>query len=483
MTPRYLSRIFLITLPLMSAFSYAASDDEMLRAFSEAAHAKPFLAVEPTSKPKAKSADQKELTRLRARINQLEEQRAESTRDKIQEALKTQQQESKKKLAALEAENQQQAKSLAKLAQELKAAQQQVAEAIQRRTPHLPDKEAENATLQLEKQQLTEEVSKLKQALKEAERQNKLLSDTQKNAETLKDQRIENDKKLAALDAEKKQQALKAAELRTQLDKVQEAVKRNEAQLKAQHDANSKQLNQQLQAAKDAAKRREDALKQHQEQHISALSAELDRAKKQAAIAAPPKSEAERDGYMLGQSIASNAVVQLQMAKDSGINVNLDQIVAGFATQLTTGTSTLSGEEMSRRYSVMQEAINKNMDTLIAQGYEQLNQQSGKRKTLVTQNGVRWYSVKAVDTKLIPEQQVQVSVKISTLKGKVINDFADDKVMYDHNLPALLHDGMSLTGRGGAVEGWALAKDIIEREPLPPWVAPYDVIHYQLAIK
>jgi hypothetical protein len=42
---------------------------------------------------------------------------------------------------------------------------------------------------------------------------------------------------------------------------------------------------------------------------------------------------------------------------------------------------------------------------------------------------------------------------------------------------------MTLTGKGGAVEGWALAKDSFEREPLPQWVAPYDVIHYQLAIK
>ncbi|XXN63096.1 hypothetical protein ACRQ84_14145 [Enterobacter ludwigii] len=65
----------------------------------------------------------------------------------------------------------------------------------------------------------------------------------------------------------------------------------------------------------------------------------------------------------------------------------------------------------------------------------------------------------------------------------MINDFTDDNVQFEDSLPPLLHDGMSLTGKGGAVEGWALAKDSFEREPLPQWVAPYDVIHYQLAIK
>ncbi|BAN99114.1 hypothetical protein E05_43480 [Plautia stali symbiont] len=54
---------------------------------------------------------------------------------------------------------------------------------------------------------------------------------------------------------------------------------------------------------------------------------------------------------------------------------------------------------------------------------------------------------------------------------------------FNDSLPPLLREGMSLTGKGGAVEGWALAKDIYERELLPPWVAPYDVIHYKLAIK
>ena len=226
---------------------------------------------------------------------------------------------------------------------------------------------------------------------------------------------------------------------------------------------------------------------QAQQASSEKLTAELETAKKQPAVVAQslaePKSDAERDGYMLGQSIASNTVVQLQMVKDSGLTISLDQMIAGFTTQLKTGTSAMSSEEMSRRYAVMQDAINKNMGSLIEKGYAQLNKQLDKRKTLLTQNGVRWFAVKPVKAKLIPEQQVEVSVKITTLGGKVINDFANDQVTFDNNLPPLLYEGMSLTGAGGAVEGWALAKDIIEREPLPPWVAPYDVIHYQLAIK
>lgn len=216
---------------------------------------------------------------------------------------------------------------------------------------------------------------------------------------------------------------------------------------------------------------------------IAQLKADLKKAPPASVEPAEPKTDAERDGYTLGQSIASNAVVQLQMVKDVGLNISMDQLIAGLTTQLQTGTSAIGGAEMSQRYAKMQASMNQGMGKLIEQGYAQLDKQVDKRKTLRAENGMRWFAVKAVQTKLIPDQQVEVSVKISTLGGKVINDFADDKVPFDNNLPPLLHDGMSLTGQGGAVEGWALAKDIVEREPLPPWVAPYDVIHYQLAVK
>lgn len=259
--------------------------------------------------------------------------------------------------------------------------------------------------------------------------------------------------------------------------------------------ARIRQLEKQQLAASSSSKTRDDVqqqlsqlqLKQKQQlAEIAQLKSDLKKAPMATEAAVPlsePKSDAERDGYTLGQSIASNAVVQLQMVKDVGLTISMDQLIAGLTTQLKTGTSAIGGEEMSHRYAQMQAAMNKGMGPLIEKGYAQLDKQVENRKSLRSENGVRWFAVKSVKAKLIPDQQVEVSVKISTLGGKVINDFSDDKVPFDNHLPPLLYDGMSLTGQGGAVEGWALAKDIVEREPLPPWVAPYDVIHYQLAIK
>lgn len=357
MTQRHLPRVLLIAALLVPVLAAAASDDEMLHAFDDAARSlpsvpipppqpKPKPTVKPVVKPAAHPEDPSEINQLRLRISQLEKEANEShlNSDKQNEVLKAQ------------------------------------------------------------------------------------LIDSEKKRAVLRTEQAESEKQLAMFKEEKQLQA----------------------------------------------------------KNLATLTTELEIAKKQPAAEAQlaePKSEAERDGYMLGQSIASNAVAQLQMVKDTGLSISMDQLIAGVTTQLKTGTSVMSGEEMSQRYAAMQESINKGMSSLIDKGYAQLDKRSEKRKALMTVNGMRWFAVKSVKTKLIPDQQVEVSVKISTLNGKVINDFADDKVLYDNNLPSLLYDGMSLTGKGGAVEGWALAKDIFEREPLPPWVAPYDVIHYQLAIK
>lgn len=356
------------------------------------------------------------------------------------------------------------------------------------------------------KSEASDQLNQLRAQISELEKQKAALQlKNEQQEKSLKEQQSSSDKKRAALDEEKQQQSqnitrliqeLKAAQqqikdataLRKQLTEAQADAKRDQDALKSQLAESAKmslaQQKQQSESEKKLASLNE--VKVMQQQNIAKLTAELEAAKKQPAAvvaAADPKTDAERDGYMLGQSIASNAVVQLQMVKDTGLTISLDQLIAGFSTQLQTGTSVMNNEEMSRRHAAMQETINKKMGSLIEKGYDQLNKHLEKRKALVTQNGVRWFAVKTVKAKLIPDQQVEVSVKVSTLGGKVINDFADDQVPFDNNLPPLLYEGMSLTGAGGAVEGWALAKDIFEREPLPPWVAPYDVIHYQLAIK
>lgn len=470
MTQRHLLAVLISAALLLPGQAASAADDDMLRAFSEAARtlppapaAKPQPPAKPAAKPAAKTvskAEKKaatapdhsaELTRLRARVAELEKLSA-APAVKADDALKAQLAASDKKLAALSAEKQQQEKNIATLQQALKEAQQQQSAGSAQLTKQLSDARAA----------ATQSADALK-ALK-AENDKALAALQAESKKQLSAQQAESDKKLAALQAESKQQ----------LSAQQAESAQKLAALQTQQAEREKQL-----AALDSDK-------QQQAHNLAQLTRELEAAKQQPAAApklSAPKSDAERDGYTLGQFIASNAVVQLQMVKDIGLSISMDQLIAGLTTQLQSGDSLLDGEEMARRYATMQASIGKGLNALIEKGYAQLDKKVAKRKALKKDLGMQWFAVKSVKGKLLPDQQAAVSVRVTTLSGKVINDFSHDQVPFNDSLPPLLQEGMSLTGKGGAVEGWALAKDIYEREPLPPWVAPYDVIHYQLTIK
>ncbi|ERH63656.1 hypothetical protein N172_21345 [Pantoea dispersa EGD-AAK13] len=556
MTQRHLLAVLISAALLLPGQAASAADDDMLRAFSEAARtlppapaAKPQPPAKPAAKPAAKTvskAEKKaatapdhsaELTRLRLRVAELEKLSA-APAVKADDALKAQLAASDKKLAALSAEKQQQEKNIATLQQALKEAQQQQSAGSAQLTKQLSDAraaatqsadalkalKAENdkalaalqaeskkqlsaqqagndkklAALSVEKQQQEKNIATLQQALKEAQQQQsagiaqltKQLSDARaaatQSADALKALKAENDKALAALQAEsKKQLSAQQAESDKKLAALQAESKQ---QLSAQQAESAQKLAalQTQQAEREKQLAALDSEKQQQAHNLAQLTRELEAAKQQPAAApklSAPKSDAERDGYTLGQFIASNAVVQLQMVKDIGLSISMDQLIAGLTTQLQSGDSLLDGEEMARRYATMQASIGKGLNALIEKGYAQLDKKVAKRKALKKDLGMQWFAVKSVKGKLLPDQQAAVSVRVTTLSGKVINDFSHDQVPFNDSLPPLLQEGMSLTGKGGAVEGWALAKDIYEREPLPPWVAPYDVIHYQLTIK
>ena len=506
MTQRHLLAVLISAALLLPGQAASAADDDMLRAFSEAARtlppapaAKPQPPAKPAAKPAAKTvsrAEKKaatapdhsaELTRLRARVAELEKLSA-APAVKANDEFMSQQAASDKNLAALSAEKQQQEKNIATLQQALKEAQQQHSSGSAQLTKQLSD--ARTAA--------TQSVDALK-ALK-AENEKALAALQAESKKQLSAQQAASDKKLAALQAENskalaalqaesiKQLSAQQAESAQKLAAQQTASDKQLQALQSQQTESEKKLTalQTQQAEREKQLAALDSEKQQQAHNLAQLTRELEAAKQQPAAApklSAPKSDAERDGYTLGQFIASNAVVQLQMVKDIGLSISMDQLIAGLTTQLQSGDSLLDGEEMARRYATMQASIGKGLNALIEKGYAQLDKKVAKRKALKKDLGMQWFAVKSVKGKLLPDQQAAVSVRVTTLSGKVINDFSHDQVPFNDSLPPLLQEGMSLTGKGGAVEGWALAKDIYEREPLPPWVAPYDVIHYQLTIK
>ncbi|WP_343465011.1 hypothetical protein [Pantoea sp.] len=348
------------------------------------------------------------------------------------------------------------------------------------------------ARLQAEIQRLTQQVATLTQAQKNAREQQEarsaqlikqvndaiaaamrseeaLKSEQAKSAKALADAQNHSKKQQQALQAEfEKQRAQQQREATAKLTALQRDLEQQRAALATQQRDSRETLNKE---------------KQQLEKRVASLQAALDAAQKTPDALIEPQGDTARSSYSLGQFIASNIVVQLQMVKDSGIPFDLNQLIAGLTAQLKTGQSALASAEMAQRYAAMQKALTQGLDKLLEKNRAQLAKLGTGRKVLKSDGGIRWFAVKPAKKALNADQNVAVEVKVSTLGGKLINDFKDNHVPFNRSVPPLLYDAMALSGKGGAVEGWALAKDIAAREPLPPWVAPYDIIHYALTLR
>ncbi|WP_165446207.1 hypothetical protein [[Erwinia] mediterraneensis] len=196
-----------------------------------------------------------------------------------------------------------------------------------------------------------------------------------------------------------------------------------------------------------------------------------------------PHSDAERDSYALGQFLATHLSTQVRIIRDAGIPLVTRALNAGLTTRLSQEKSALDNKEMEARYRKLDEKVSQGMGSLIARSYKTLQEKIGKRKALKQSEGMHWFTVKPAKSRLKAKAVVTAKVKMTTLNGEVINDFSQEQLTFDRDLPPLLYEGLSLTGPKGEVEGWALAQDIFDREALPEWVVPYDIIHYQLTVR
>lgn len=472
----YTGRVALLTLLISVAgfsFSSLANDDEeILNLFNETARSLPSAAAEKAQSREAMpsaelKAWQKEKRQLQKRIAQLEALRAQEARaqpsrtsdetdrliKKLEEEIRTNKQTiagQEKALKAAEAKNsgQQTDAKITSLHQQLQASERQLAQ------------------LRQEKQSLSAQLNQ-----QQAERQ-QALQNVQTKLEASERQLAQLRQQKQAASAQKPPQSGEQKQLQAQLAALQQQYQQSQQESEKQRqraDTLDKELTQLT----------------HLMNTSKALAQDVGNAVKpgSSAPSLPLQTEAERDSYTLGQFLATNVNTQIKIIKDAGINILSEPLNAGLTTKLNNGQSAIGDKEMEARYRKLDEKVNQGMNRLIAEGYEKLRKKIGNRKVLKQNEGMSWFTVKPVKNRLRANAVAAVTVKITTLGGKTINTFSDEQLTFDQNLPPLLYEGLSLTGKGGEIEGWALAQDIFERESLPGWVAPYEVLRYQIAVK
>lgn len=455
---RVIPLLLLILFTCCSFSSLATSDEEILNLFNEAARGLTSDAPKVTQEKESALAAQRkawqaEKKQLLQRITQLEAQasaaRTEEAKDqrikKLEEEVKKQQQAFARQEMALKAATAKESSQaqITNLTQQLQAAEKQLAQL----------RSAAQSTSASLKQQLTERQQQLQALQMRLESSEQQRQQEQQHVSKALSQQAETElqTRLATLQQQYQQSQQEGERQRARADKLDNALQ---------------QLRQLVATGKAFA------------QDVSAI---LNPTSPPAA--ASPHSDAERDSYALGQFLAAPLVTQVKIIRDVGIPLIANALNAGLTTRLSQRKSALDNKEMEARYRKLDEKVSRGMSRLIAQGYKKLREKTAGRKVLKQSEGMSWFTVRPAKNRLKEKAVVAVTVKMSTLGGKVINDFSDEQVIVDRELPPLLYEGLTLSGKKGEIEGWALAQDIFDREALPEWVVPYDVIHYQLWVK
>lgn len=193
-------------------------------------------------------------------------------------------------------------------------------------------------------------------------------------------------------------------------------------------------------------------------------------------------NDAGRNAYVFGQSVASALSSRLRLIRDTGIEINNAALINGFRDGIA-GKSIIDDNELIDRYQTIQELQHASLEQLVTSAYEKIDDITENRKPVQKNEDIRWYLLKAGEGKIEENHRAGVHVYVETQDKRVINDFTDEQVLFDKDLPTLMFEGIKIAGKKGRVEAWALAKDIMDVEPLPDWITPYDIIHYTLTVK
>lgn len=192
--------------------------------------------------------------------------------------------------------------------------------------------------------------------------------------------------------------------------------------------------------------------------------------------------DAGRNAYVFGQSVASALSSRLRLIRDAGIEINNAALITGFRDGIA-GKSIIDDNELIDRYQTIQELQHASLEQLVTSAYEKIDDITENRKPVQKDEDIRWFLLKAGEGKIEENHRAGVHVYVETQDKRVINDFTDEQVLFDKDLPTLMFEGIKIAGKKGRVEAWALAKDIMDVEPLPDWITPYDIIHYTLTVK
>ncbi|WP_048795730.1 MULTISPECIES: FKBP-type peptidyl-prolyl cis-trans isomerase N-terminal domain-containing protein [Serratia] len=195
-------------------------------------------------------------------------------------------------------------------------------------------------------------------------------------------------------------------------------------------------------------------------------------------LQAPPAQQTYASGVMMAGMLRRTLALQHDLGEAPDVRVFLAGVEDG-----VKGRSLLDPHTLESRYGEVVARLSDREKARYAEGRRRLETLTAG-KTLLKRNNTLFFVQAVRGTRALKAgEQLHLSVRESTLDGRVLRDDKDRAVTWDARLPYLVHQAGTLGHLGGTVEVYCLASDVYPPTAVPPGLYAYTPMKYTVTAR
>ncbi|AMZ77771.1 MULTISPECIES: hypothetical protein [Enterobacter] len=196
----------------------------------------------------------------------------------------------------------------------------------------------------------------------------------------------------------------------------------------------------------------------------------------------PALSTEDREQLYAGGVMLSRTLLRsLNLQKNLGLEPDPSLLIAGVSDGIR-GQVRLADDVLDKRYQALISRLSSREEGKYREGEAVLEKETAGRKILKRNRSVFFVQAAAGKAKLKPGDPVVFDLKESVLKGRVLRDNKGVKAAFDDKLPYLIHEALTLAGRGGVTDVYCMASDVYPPEQLPEGLFGYSLLKFTLSV-
>ena len=217
------------------------------------------------------------------------------------------------------------------------------------------------------------------------------------------------------------------------------------------------------------------------EKRVADIEARLRQPDENDATEQPRRGVSDPSAYAMGKMMADIAVETLSDMEEFGLSADRKQLVQGFTDRLDNALQ-LDEPTLMTAYKAISDKAQSEFIKRENGALAHIANVARTKNTLEKKDRSVWIGNQKGQQSVLKNQPLVVSYSVQKLEGVPFVSVKNREVKFDATLSKVLHKGISLAGKGGHVELYILASELVDDVPMPETIKPYDVIQYSISV-